>query len=66
VGYSGNPDFIIHFHNRVLWYQFPVPGYDHFKRINALFGENLFNSCRAVIKDPAIRGRNDEFHFVTV
>jgi hypothetical protein len=62
----GNPDFIIRFQNRILWYQSPVPGHDHVQGVNTLFGEDLFNSCRAVIKDPAIPGRNDELHFVTV
>jgi hypothetical protein len=62
MGNTDNPDFILRPDNRILGYESPVPGHDHLKRINALFGENLFNGGRAVIKNPALSGRNNEFH----
>jgi len=62
MGNTGNPDFIIRPDNRILGYESPVPGYDHLQRVNTLFGKDLFNGGRAMIKNPAIFGRNDEFH----
>jgi hypothetical protein len=66
VGYPDDSDFIIRFNNRILGYHLSVPGYDYVQWIYTLFDKDLFDRSRAVVKNPTILDRIDEFHALGV